>query len=235
MWRRSFTSRRVAVAASLFIGMLAASTLSAGAVQTSTMQYEGHYATSGNLSLEQKLTGAWTAFAGCCVLGTPDDSLNIIDANTPLVGALQLIGATGGPGEGVVTPGPPDFDGAELSVFSIDATGVTFQVDFTNADSLNVSWQLVKLVVKQGSHNEGIFVTTALFDATDPIQRAFIPIDQLDAFLADSPGNGGVGVSHFTAFGVAGPPREVPEPATLFLLGLGVVGLGAYGRKQIGT
>ena len=206
----------------------------AHAVQISTFEYEGHYIKGGNLSIEDKLTGDWTRTVTCCVLGAPDDSLNVVDANTPLLGqSAQLIGATGGPGQGLVTPGPPDFGGTVLSVVGVDAAGVTLEADFTGAANLEVAWQLVKLIIKQGGHREGIFVTTTLFAATDPIQRAFIPIGEFNEFLADSPGGGGLGVSHFTAFGVAGPSAQVPESATVLLLGLGFVAIAAYGRRQI--
>ena len=224
-----------AVAALALVAGAMLSPAPAQADPTAVLEYEGYFNQGGNLSVDEILTGSWTKYGPCCVLGTPDSTMNIVDANSAMLGTVQLIGATGGAGGGLNTSGP-DFTGTVLS-FSVDEFGINIEADFTNAINLAVSWELVKIVLKQGNLNEGIFVTTNLFDPSDPIQHAFISNAEWAKYTGNVPppehgGIPGIGVSHFTAFGVAGTNR-VPEPATMLLLGLGVVGLGAYGRRQI--
>ena len=57
-----------------------------------------------------------------------------------------------------------------------------------------------------------------------------------DIYLSGLQGTGGpngVAISHFTGYNPAGSP--VPEPATLLLLGTGLVGLASFGRKKLLT
>ena len=57
-----------------------------------------------------------------------------------------------------------------------------------------------------------------------------------DIYLSGLQGTGGpngVAISHFTGYNAAGSP--VPEPATLLLLGTGLVGLASFGRKKLLT
>jgi hypothetical protein len=44
-------------------------------------------------------------------------------------------------------------------------------------------------------------------------------------------GYGGLELSHFTGYNAGTPPTSVPEPATIFLLGLGLVGMAGLKRK----
>lgn len=50
-----------------------------------------------------------------------------------------------------------------------------------------------------------------------------------DLWVYGEGGNDGVDISHFTGYN---PSAPVPEPATMLLLGSGLVGLGAFGRKK---
>jgi len=53
--------------------------------------------------------------------------------------------------------------------------------------------------------------------------------DGMDALDLDNfwPGNGAI--SHVTLYGI----RSVPEPATVFLIGIGLIGIATIGRKRI--
>src|ERR1041384_6497127 len=99
MFRKSLQRLRFAVGISAVASLLMFLPGPAQAVQVSTLQYEGYFNTGGNLTLAQIETGAWTQYATCCVLGDPDQTQNIVDANSALLGhTIQVIGDTRGTG-----------------------------------------------------------------------------------------------------------------------------------------
>jgi hypothetical protein len=203
----------------------------------SALEWEGFFTSGGppggagggkNLHPGEVATATWTdSTSGCCVLGTPDDTTNIISANTTLLGVpVQLIGGDDTGGFGALSS-------LTLSDFSVAhmngdlGSGWYFTVDFSG---LSVDWQIVKIIVKAGNVQDGIFVTTSLFTPTDDLQEAFISDAEFAAWQAaagrtEPPAD----VSHFMALGT---PTEVPEPGTLALVGLSLLGLGMFARRK---
>ena len=125
--------------------------------------------------------------------------------------------------------------------------GFTIQFDFS---ALASDWQIVKILVKADGPNfpNGAFVAELPLQTPplDNIQAAFISSAEYAKYIADgdaacdaqdnnAPCQGGQfwspGISHIYLFGT--PTAAVPETATMSLLGLGIVALGAVARKRL--
>jgi hypothetical protein len=126
------------------------------------------------------------------------------------------------------------------------ATGFMVQFDFT---ALASDWQIVKIVVKPDGPQFpwGAFVINKAdlqVEPLDNIQAAFISNAEYAKFIAAgdllacatanacTDGYWNPGISSIHLFGTPSTPG-VPEPGTLLLLGLGLLGVGAAARKKI--
>jgi hypothetical protein len=119
--------------------------------------------------------------------------------------------------------------GVEGLLFTIDVVG-----------ELANSWTIVKIAVKQANLGEGNFVAfgpgSVLALPSNGDLTAFIPKSEYGLYSFNIHPKTGekttiLDVSHWTAFGVQST-TTVPEPTTLLLLGLGVVGAGIAARRM---
>ena len=121
--------------------------------------------------------------------------------------------------------------------------GLTVTFDFTG---LAQEWQIVKILIKADgpTYANGNFVTDSLQGPPplDNVQAGSISSAEWDKYVAFACGGPnppgpcpqGAGVSHFLVFGTPLNGTSVPEPATLMLLGFGLVGVGVAARRKIG-
>ena len=208
------------------------------ALSTNTLLFEKNVAGTGpggNLSATQIQTLA---------------DQNEAEPGWPAGEQIELIGKinVGGvfePATGFTVANFVSFDCNPVGVGGNDAdckTGFTVNFNFTG---LSDEWQIVKVAVKAGQQDIGVFfIDPALLQSgdLDPLQAGFVPdAERLESCgsAINNPNNanddGCRGVSNIIVFGTRiedelNTPKEVPEPTTLILLGLGLVGAG-FARK----
>jgi hypothetical protein len=195
----------------------------AHAVAINVLEFEANFAGGGR---GQNLTDAEIA----TVIALNETALGI---DIELIAKME-------PGGGVDQM-QPGFEGITFESFACTPAGSDCQTGFTlTLDFSGVAarpFQIVKLAVKAGNNLIGVFSLQDRADLQsgdlDVIQAAFV--SSLERTESCGP-SGCKGVSNILVFGaradVPNRPQQVPEPATLTLLGLGVVaGAVAVRRK----
>ena len=160
--------------------------------------------------------------------------LGIDPAQIQLIGKLD--GISGGSTTDTIEGGVFPFSSTPVDgTWECDGAGCTLTIDFS---ALALDWQIVKIIAKDGNDIAiGDFLTEGLLQGPlDDVQSAFISTAEIQAWCADNPGFPGSCTfgkfSHIYVFGV-NQQRQVPEPGTLMLLGLGIAGLGAVARRRL--
>jgi hypothetical protein len=114
----------------------------------------------------------------------------------------------------------------------LEATGgaTKWTLEWDGLINWSLEFILVKDGVEDGKHLYSLFMVT---DAQANSGSGDIWLKTESCPTGTEGGGACKGISHFTVFGVEG--TSVPEPTTVLLLGLGLVGLGVAARKKIGS
>ena len=221
-----------------FVGLCLVAALPAHALSTNTLLFEQNFAGTGpggNMSatdIQSIITSnesqpGWPA-----------------DQDIELIGKIN-VGGVFEPATGFSLANFVSFDCNPVGVGGNDADCKTgFTVNF-NFSTLSEEWQIVKVAVKAGQQDIGVFFIDPTLLQTgdlDPLQAGFVPDAQRLLSCGNAVNNpnnsnddGCRGVSNILVFGTQSEgepeiPQGVPEPTTLVLLGLGLVGVG-FARK----
>ena len=188
---------------------------------------------------------------------TSDQQLaDLAAANSEILGVpIDLIGKVT-PSTGVFVPATgSNFTTSMFDSFTCNSGSSTsctdgFTVEF-NFAGLGKDWQIVKIVVKADGPNfpNGAFVTSLPLQGPAPlddIQQGFISSLEYAKYIHDgdimcvaankppcqNDPHWNPAISHIYVFGTPLTPTQVPEPATLTLLGLSVIGVGVIARAR---
>ena len=191
----------------------------AHAVATNILEFEANYPGGG-------LGGNLT-----------DEEINeLISDNSEILGVDVELLAKVEP-DGDIDQVQPGFEGIAFGSFECTSgddddcqTGFTLTLDFSGVAA--GPFQIVKVAVKAGDNLVGVFALASDLQTgdLDVIQAAFVSDEQ----RALSCGEGCQGVSNMYVFVAPAdvPLEAVPEPATLTLLGLGLLGAGIASRRR---
>ena len=225
--------RKLLVGLAMVVAVCAAGSGTAKADQISEMVYT--QIVGDNLNCSQDDECASIMAANEILMGLPAGSIQVIGKFTPSTGVLTDLGAP--------------FVGHDLNESWVcdEVTGCMLSLDFSSFD---FDWQIVKIIMKDGKvtnplGGDGDFIRSNMPLETagnvDDIQFAHVSIAQRDIWLNEicAPGTPGCSLnngrySHFWVFGVRTEGTTVPEPATLVLLGMSVIAVGAVARKRAG-
>lgn len=185
----------------------------------------------------------WTAMSWAVPMLNDDGSGNLID--TLANGSSYGMYINSGSIIGTVQQGNNDgetYNSGDLEAWLETELGydtsfelsVTDSVNYTDFDGNTGTWEVIPPVeaisfyaVKAGNYFAMYLVNPA--EATGSWSTYDIWQMGQDLGLSGTGGNGGLEISHFTGYNPAAP---VPEPATVLLLGSGLVGLAAFGRRR---
>ena len=167
-----------------------------------------------------------------CVVGTPTGPLSLDPTSPDTFTVDDLAPAPDNP----VLSGTPTLNGPIAVLFDIDLAGVGFDAGFFNADqslglqAFDRDGNLLGVVENAGTGFEFLGLRTD--DGTAKIAGVLFSLTDFE------PAGFGIDNLRFALEGeVSGPdtPQELPEPGTLPLLALGLLGLAYFSRRRAGS
>lgn len=194
-----------------------------GGLGSPTVTFDGFF-TGQSLSLNPGVDCPGAA-ASACVVGSPTGPLSL-DAASP----DTFITTDGANPTSPVLSGSPRFNGPIAVLFDIDLAGVGFDAGFfdavgsTGITAFARDGSLLGTVVNSITGIEFLGLVTS--DGTAQIAGVFLDL------VGSEPAGFAIDNLRFGKVGQVVVPHDVPEPATLTILGLGLAGLGAIRRRK---